>query len=313
MRYSIFFILFISSFALSQQEKPAYDFLRIDPSARSSALAGAFETTADDPNIIFYNPAGLSTISKKKISAGFNKYLLDIKSGSVSYAMKYKDIGWFGAGIKYFSYGEFNYADEEGITYGTFGAHDLMISLGYSNLIYEKINWGMNVKFIQSKIADYSSTAIAFDIGFMYTVPVQDIHVALTINNLGKQLDTYIDTKEKLPLDVRFGFSKKLEHLPLRLNVSFSKLNESTEKLIQRLKSFAIGGEFLFSDNFIVRIGYSNEKRQDLKLGTSLGIAGFSAGVGLKFADKYSFDYALNSFGKIGSTHRFNIGYVFDK
>lgn len=306
-------LVFSFKFSYSQQEKPAYDFLRVDPSARSSALSGAFETTIEDPNVIFYNPAGLSTINKKMVSAGFGKYLLDINFGSLSYAMKYKDIGWFGVGIKYFSYGEFDYADEEGNTFGTFGAHDLMLSVGYSNIMYEKIKYGINIKFIQSKIADYGSTAIAADFGFMYQLPVQELTVGLSINNLGQQMNSYIDTKEKLPLDVRIGISKKLEHLPLKVNVSFAKLNESTEKLIQHLKAFAIGGEFTFSQNFIVRIGYSNEKRQDLKLGTSLGIAGFSGGIGLKFADKYSIDYSLNSMGKIGSTHRFNVGYTFDK
>ena len=60
------------------QDQPAYDFLKVDPSARASALAGAFETYTDDPNIIFYNPAGLSTVQGKRVSASFGKYLLDI-------------------------------------------------------------------------------------------------------------------------------------------------------------------------------------------------------------------------------------------
>lgn len=48
------------------QDNPSYDFLKVDPSARASALAGAFETITDDPNVIFYNPAGLSTMTMKK-------------------------------------------------------------------------------------------------------------------------------------------------------------------------------------------------------------------------------------------------------
>lgn len=82
--------------------------------------------------------------------------------------------------------------------------------------------------------------------------------------------------------------------------------------MIQRFKSFSIGGEFSFSENVAVRIGYDNQQRQDLKLGTSLGIAGFSAGIGIRILGKYQFDYALNSFGKVGSMHRFNLGYSFE-
>jgi long-subunit fatty acid transport protein len=313
MKTKLIFLLFAGCIiSVRAQDNSTYDFLKVDPSARASALAGAFETITDDPNIIFYNPAGLSTMTKKKVSAGFGKYLLDINFGAVSYAQKYKEIGWFGAGVKYFNYGTFDYADENGVTNGTFGASDIMVSVGYSNYLYDVVNYGVNVKYIYSKIAEYNSSAYAVDFGLMYVIPSDQIQLGISVNNLGAQIDSYIDTKEKLPLDIRIGASKKLEHLPLRLCFSLSNLNQKRDKLIQHLKSFSIGGELSFSDNVAVRIGYDNQKRQDFKLGTSLGIAGFSAGIGIKFLNRYQFDYALNSSGKVGSVHRFNLGYTFE-
>lgn len=315
-RKIIFLPLFILSFVtvstFSQSEIPAFDFLRVDPGAKGSSLAGAFDTYTDDPNAMFYNPASISTITDKKVSAGFGKYLLDINFGTLSYAQKYKDIGWVGFGIKYFDYGKFDRTDENGVSSGeTFSANDLMISAGFSNYIYERINYGITVKYIYSGIGEYNSSALAFDLGLLYLIPSQQIGISVGINNLGAQLKSYLGTKEKLPMDVRVGFSKRLEHTPVRLNVTFSKLNESREKILQHFKAFSIGAELIFSDNVSARLGYDNENRQDLKLGTSLGIAGFSAGFGIKMADKVVFDYGLNSLGKIGSTHRINIGYIF--
>jgi len=314
LRKLIFSALFIiSGSVFSQTEIPAFDFLRVDPSAKASSLAGAFDTYTDDPNAMFYNPASLSTITKSKVSAGFGKYLLDINFGALSYAMKYKDIGWFGIGIKYFDYGSFERADENLVSTGeTFAANDLMLSVGYGNYIYEEINYGITLKYIYSGIAEYKSSAVALDFGLLYMVPGPQIGLSLAVNNLGAQVKSYIDTKEKLPLDVRVGFSKRLEHTPVRLNVTFAKLTENREKLIQHLKSFSIGAEFIFSDNVSARLGYDNESRQDLKLGTSLGIAGFSTGLGIRMADSYVFDYSLNSLGKVGSTHRVNLGYIFN-
>lgn len=307
----IFIFLFITQ--VFSQQRPAYDFLRVDPSARASALAGAFETYTNDPNIIFYNPAGLSTIEGKKVSASFGKHLLDINFGTAAFNMKYKEIGWFGIGIKYFNYGTFDYIDENGTpTGGTFGANDVMVSLGYSNYLYDVVNYGVNAKFIYSNIAEYNSSAIGFDFGLLYMIPSEQMNIALSINNFGAQTDSYFETKEKLPLDVRVGLSKKLEHLPLNLSVSFSNLNEDRDQFLQHFRSFSLGGEFTFSENVLFRIGYNNEKRQDLKLGTSLGIAGFSAGLGIRFLERYSLDYSLNSLGKVGSTHRFNLGYSFN-
>ena len=296
------------------QDNPAYDFLNVSPSARASALANAFESYTGDPNIIFYNPAGLSTVASKELSAGFGKYLLDINFGSAAFTYKYKNAGWFGLGVKYFNYGKFTYTDENGNEYGTFHANDLMFDVGYSNLIYGKINYGINEKFIYSQIAEYTSTALGFDLGLMYIIPASDMNIAFTINNYGKQLSSYISSKERLPLDIRIGVSKKLEHLPLRLSVSLSNLNQDHIKFldVKRLKYFSFGGEFEISDHVAARIGYDNQERQDLTTGTSLGIVGFSAGIGIKFLEKYKFDYSLNSMGKTGSTHRFNVGYIFD-
>lgn len=310
----IFSALFIvSGSVFSQTDIPAFDFLRVDPSAKASSLAGAFDTYTDDPNAMFYNPASLSTITKSKVSAGFGKYLLDINFGALSYAQKYKDIGWFGIGIKYFDYGSFERADENGVTTGeTFGANDLMLSIGYGNYFYDEINYGITIKYIYSGIAEYKSSAVALDFGMLYMIPGPQIGLSFAVNNLGAQVKSYIDTKEKLPLDVRVGFSKRLEHTPVRLNVTFAKLSESREKLIQHFKAFSIGAEFIFSENVSARLGYDNESRQDLKLGTSLGIAGFSTGLGIRMADSYVFDYSLNSLGKVGSTHRVNLGYIFN-
>jgi hypothetical protein len=308
------FVLLLSfpSNIIAQTEIPAFDFLRVEPGAKASALAGAYDTYTNDPNAMFYNPATLSTITDRKVSAGFGKYLLDINFGTLSYAQKYKDIGWIGIGVKYFDYGTFDRADENGTSTGeTFGANDLMVSAAFSNYIYEVINYGVTVKYIYSGIGEYKSSAVALDIGLLYLIPSQQIGISLGVNNLGTQLSQYIDTKEKLPMDVRVGFSKRLEHTPVRMNVTFSKLNVSREKLLQRFKSFSLGAELIFSDYVSARIGYDNESRQDLKLGTSLGIAGFSAGLGIQMGDKVVFDYGLNSLGKIGSTHRINIGYIF--
>lgn len=306
-------ISILPGIAKSQGDNPTYDFLNVVPSARASALAGAFETYTDDPNIIFYNPAGLSTLTKREVSAGFGKYLLDINFGDASFGFKYKNIGWLGAAVKYVNYGKFDYTDENGVTSGSFHANDVMFNVAYSNLIYNRINYGINIKFIFSQIADYTSSALAADIGLMYVIPSEDLSIGFTINNYGKQLSTYINSKERLPLDIRIGVSKKLEHLPLRLSVSLNNLAQGNMHFLDigRLKSFAIGGEFELSDYVSARIGYNNQQRQDMQVGTSFGLSGFSGGIGIKFLQKYKFDYSLNSFGKVGSMHRFDLGYAF--
>ncbi|HCN37790.1 MAG TPA: hypothetical protein DIS94_08775, partial [Bacteroidetes bacterium] len=69
-----------------------------------------------------------------------------------------------------------------------------------------------------------------------------------------------------------------------------------------------IGGEFVLNDYVDLRLGYNNQQRQDLKTGSAVGLAGFSIGVGIKIRN-YRLDYAFNSLGNVGSTHRVNLAF----
>jgi hypothetical protein len=303
-------ILFTSNISFSQ-DKSTYNFLKLDIGARPSALGGSFNSNTDDVISIFYNPAALSTLTRSQAQIGFFKYLLDINSGNIAYSQRLKDAGYVGAGIRYMNYGSFEKFDEQSNNLGTFTANELAISLGYSNLYKSNFHYGINLKFIYSSISDYTSTAIAADLGALYIIPASKWNFGLSLLNAGTQLSEYNSTKEDLPLDLRIGISKKLEHLPLRIHFEFDDLTEAEDQFFDRFKNLSIGGEFDFSEYVQFRIGYNNNQRQDLKTGSSLGIAGFSAGLGFKFLDYYSLDYAFNSMGKVGSTQRIDVGFDF--
>jgi long-subunit fatty acid transport protein len=304
----ILFLLFSANFIYSQTNT-TYNFLRLDVGARASSLSGSFTAMENDVNVIFYNPAGLATVTEKQASVGFYKYLLDINSGNAAYVQKYKDIGYIGAGIQYINYGSFDRYDVNSNNTGTFGASDIALSLGYGN-VYNNLFYGGNVKFIYSSYDSYKSTAVAIDLGAMYKVQKAMMTIGVSLMNLGTQISAYQDYKEKLPLDLRFGITKKLENSPLTLNVGFYGLNESYDKFFDRFKNITAGGEIEVSQNINLRVGYDNQLRQELKTGSSIGIGGFSAGLGFKLQDKYQIDYGFNSMGKLGATHRVNVGFL---
>ena len=304
-------VLCISLYSKSvlSQNNTTYDFLKLDAGARSSSLAGSFSTTLNDVNTIFYNPAGLSTLNQAQASAGFFKYLLDINSGNIAYSSKLKNAGYIGGAIRYINYGSFEKFDEESNSLGTFSANELALSLGYSNKTRDHFHYGANLKFIYSGIDEYSSTGIAVDLGMLYLIPATQWNFGLSLLNAGFQLSKYNSTAEDLPLDLRIGVSKKLEHLPLNVHFELENLTATADSFFDRFKNFSLGGEFDISDYVKFRVGYNNSLRQDLKTGSSVGVAGFSTGIGFKFLDNYSFDYAVNSLGQIGATHRIDLGF----
>jgi len=304
----ILFLLLSSNFLFSQTNT-TYNFLRLDVGARASSLSGSFTSTENDVNVIFYNPAGLASVKDKQASVGFYKYLLDVNSGNAAYVQKYKDLGYVGVGIQYINYGSFDKYDVNSVNQGTFGASDIALSLGYGN-VYENLFYGANLKLIYSSYDVYKSTAVAADLGVMYKFPKAFLTIGASLLNAGAQISAYQDYKEKLPLDLRFGITKKLENSPLTINLGLYALNESYDKFFDRFKNITVGGEFEISHAINLRIGYDNQLRQELKTGNAIGIGGFSAGLGVKLKEKYQIDYAFNSLGKIGSTHRVNVGFL---
>jgi len=307
MKSTAFITLFIVSvFTGNLFSQNTYEFLRVDMSARAAALGGTFVSNHDDPNVIFYNPAGINLLSEDPISFSFVKHLLDINLASLSYSTEFEDIGRFGGAVKYINYGTFTQADEFGNREGEFGAGEVAFILGYANSLDSNFNYGIDIKYIYSKIADRNSSGLGFDIGLNYFIPEADFCIGFAAMNIGTQLSSYYEEKEELPLDISIGASKKLEHLPLRLSLDFHKLNADREDFIDRFKAFSVGAEFTLSKVLRLRFGYDNEKRSDLKIGTSSGIAGFNAGLGAIISD-YNFDYAFSSMGLIGALHRVTI------
>jgi len=296
-------IIFLSTSIFGQK---TYEFLRLDLSPRAGALGGSFVSNSDDPNVIFYNPAGLKLIKDQKISFSYVNHLLDINLASVSYTQDVGTWGRFGAAVEYISYGSFTQADQFGNKTGEFNVGELALLLGYANNLEENLYYGANLKFINSSIADQSSSALAFDLGLHYSIPSEGLSFGIALLNSGFQLSKFFNTKEDLPVDLVLGISKKMEHLPLTLSVDFHRLNRGDDPYTGRFEAFSVGAEFDLSNAFTIRFGYNNEKRKELKIGDFGGLAGFNLGLGL-LVSKYYFDYGYSSLGEIGSMHRIGI------
>lgn len=287
-----------------------FDFLRTDVGARAGALGGSILTLADDPNLVFYNPAGLATLSRRRVSFGYFKHLLDINSANASWGEEVPGFGYIGAGAIYMNYGEFQRTGEEGQNLGTFGAGELSLSVAYADGLTDRLRYGTAVKFIYSTIGDYSSSAVAVDLGARYSAVPDRVELGISLLHLGTQLDPYATVGEDLPLDLRVGVAVSPEHLPATFIADIHRLTDKRDSFTERFKSFSVGVEFVLSPNVFLRAGFNNERRQDLGVGPGAGsgLAGFSLGTGIATGD-YQFDYSFTSNGPVGAFHRFSIAF----
>jgi hypothetical protein len=306
----IFIIVIIVVFpaVLFAGERPTYQFLQNDVSARASSMAGSYVSMQNDPAGIFYNPATIGTSLEPVASLGYASHVLDIKAGFAAYTQEIQSIGVVGLGVNYVNYGSFLGRNDQGIETGSFNAGDMALSLSLANLFEENLYYGITGKYIYSSIADANSSALAMDLGLMYLIPGDDpISIGAAISNIGSQIDKYGSTKEQLPLEIKFGGTIKPQHLPLQLSINFHKLNEQRDSFLDKFTTFTVGGEFTLSKALRFRFGYNNERRKELKIGTSAGMAGFSMGGGLVLKN-VRLDYSFNSYGEIGSISRITLG-----
>lgn len=307
--YAICLLGSFSSTCVAQTN--AYEFLRLDRSAKIAALGGNGVSLKNDIVSFFQNPAVLCTETNRAASFSFQKQILDINAGFAAYGRRFDGVGDFGFGVSYVNYGTFDETDNLGNKTGTFSANDLALQIGYATQL-EAFEFGMlrgggTLKYIFSNISNYRSSGLALDLGLLLTIPSEEMEVGFSILNLGGQLVAYDKKKEKLPLDMRLAATKRLEGLPLELTVGFVRLNDEYDRFFDRFSSFTIGGEFILSKAFRLRLGYNNRLRKDANVTGSGSLAGLSAGLGIRH-EGFSFDYAYSSWGVIGALHQFTIG-----
>lgn len=327
--YLLFFFIFTSICAQTGGER-IYNFLNIPTSARQAALGGDILTMNDDVNQPLWNPGTINKFIDNKVSVNYVNYFGDINVGSVTFAhMVNRHFGTLHSGIQYINYGEFIGADSEGNETDNFKVRDLAWSIGYAYQIpWTDFHVGANIKFLSSKIENYSSQGAAFDFGIYYFSDFKPYTFTAVIRNAGYQISPYDDLREDLPFEIAAGASYQLEDVPLKWHLSLTNLQQwkiaypnpsnsdidlggvITEENInffdQAIRHVVIGGEFFPERNFNIRFGYNFRRAAELKLTEARTFAGISLGFGLKMG-RMKFNYAFTKYHPVSNTSTFSL------
>ncbi len=310
--------------------EPIYNFLNVPTSARQAALGGEVLTLYDDVNQPVWNPSVINKGLHNHLAVNYLNFLADINYGSVSYAHIFnRSIGAIHANATYVNYGNFIGADERGYETGKFSAGDFAFSLGYAyRLPKTKIYAGANLKFIQSKLENYTSNGMAFDFGLTYYDDNSPYVFSVVVRNLGYQFNVFDEKREKLPLEIALGASYKLTNVPLTWYININHLqrwkiavpNPSDSKTTldgrttpvsisvfdNALRHFTLGAELFPNSGFNIRLGYNFRRGKELKLTERRTFAGITAGFGLK-TGRFKFNYAFTKYHPVSNTSTFSI------
>jgi len=332
MKKVISILLFISFNFLTAQVggTKIFNFLNITTSARQAAMGGEVLTLNDDVNQPMWNPATINKFMDNKIALNYVNYLTDINMGSLSFAhLINRRFGTIHGSVQYIDFGKFIGADENGVETGEFTSRDLAISVGYAyNIPWTNFYVGSNVKFLSSKIENFTSQGVALDFGVYYYTDLRPYSFTAVIRNVGYQISPFDEQRENLALEIAVGASYKLQDVPLEWHLTISNLQQwnisvpnpsdsqtdldgnvnsnSVSFLNNAFRHVVIGGEFFPDKAFNLRFGYNFRRAAELKLNETRTFAGITAGFGLKMG-RMKLDYAFTKYHPADNTSTFTL------
>ncbi len=322
-------------------------FLKIGPGARVDSLGGAFGALANDVTTIYWNPAGLSQLTKTSFSDTHTIWLADIRYNYLAFATPIEKIGTLGASVTFL-----NVPDMEITTLakpdGTglwFSAWDAAVSVAYSRQLYEResgvrLSFGVNAKYIHQQIHRESARGVAIDVGTLYHTGWRSLRIGMSFSNFGPEmrfsgpsLETGAEeagdlrTADYRPFPDTTNPSRKaaLETVdfPLpsnfRLGVAYDLVDSGSNFLTVALdgnhpndnsERINLGMEYWYRKMAAIRAGYKfrlGPERSNDEEGLTLGL-GLHLNVA---ATLLSLDYAYADFGHLQQAHRVSLGLKF--
>jgi len=311
--------------------RATYQFLNLGISPRQVALGGKVVTNYDyDPTQGIYNPASINPEMDNQLSLNYNNYIGDVSYGTASYAYLWdRRTQVLHTGITYINYGRFDGYDEQGNATNSFGGGELAVSFGHArNIAFTNFHIGGNVKFISSKLEQYTSMGVALDVAVMYVYEDWDLHITAVARNLGTQITPYENTTEPLPFEVVLGISQTLQNIPIRWhftlenmqqwNVAFANPNRdeidlegnsTSEKITfidNAFRHMIVGIELFPESGFNLRLGYNLRRGEELRIIEQRSFAGLSAGFAIKL-NKLRLSYAYSKYNSAAATSFFGL------
>jgi len=296
----IFFI------APAQAEKTTVSglFLNVPVGAKPTALGGAYTSIAEGVYGLYWNPAGIGKTENYEVMFSHNNYMLDVNQHFIGVTKKIKNTQHnIGLSVNIFDNGKFEGTlITDAINHqntGDFTSKDYVVGLTYGTDWIKKFNFGVTLKFINSKIGDANANGFGFDIGWIYNREIKDIpfYFGFTVNNIGSKLK-FDREKEYLPLTAKCGISAKIdiaEKIALKPTIDNILMDEDKYRL-------SGGVEIQVMENYFIRCGY--DAFNEISSGLTLGF-------GVSFNKKLELDYSYSNYDVLSSAHKFSVVYKF--
>lgn len=327
-KFIVLALLAVNIQTYGQDGSSAYNFLNVTSSARIYGLGGVNITLVDDDiTVVDQNPALLGGEMSGIIALNYMRYMGGSNFAGLRYGHRAGERGAWSASLRYFGYGSMQETLPDGTAVGSFSPKDVAFGATYSHDITDRLRGGIEVKGIYSGYADYTAFALATDLGINYYDSDRDLSLSIVAANLGGQVKRFNESYDRLPIDLRVGWSQSFGSFPLRFSITAWNLTkwklpyletgdgsgESSGEMKENFTSnlfrhLVFGVDLIASPTYYLSLGYNYKMRTDMATYSRSIISGFTLGGGFK-VKKMAVGIALAQPHKGATSLMFNLSY----
>jgi len=308
----------------------AAQFLKIGVGARAAGMAESFVAVSNDASAIFWNPAGIASLTKNEVLLAHTDWIADISYDFAGIVIP-MDLGTFAIFAASLNMGEMEVRTEyeqEG-TGELFDAADLALGISYAKYFSNRFSFGINAKYIQQQIWQETAETFAVDVGVIYHTELENLSLGMALSNFGgkmqmtgKDLLHFHDKDPNLEgnnSQVISAWNTGEYDLPLvfRIGVAYDLLKNIDQRITLALDGLTpndyseylnVGMEYGFHEAVFLRGGFKG-------IGVPEREEGFSLGGGVNYAFdqslKLKLDYAYTDFGRLENAQRISMAICF--
>lgn len=296
-------VLCAASVPLAAQDgSVAYNFLNITSSSKIYGLGGVnISLVDDDMAVADMNPALLGPEMSGQTMLDYMHYVGGSNFAGLRYAHSAGEHGAWSASVRYFGYGSIQETTPEGVIVGSFSPKDMTFAASYSHDITSRLRGGVSLKMIHSSYAEFSAMALATDLGINYYDDERDLSLSFVAANLGGQIKRFDQAYDRLPFDLRLGWSQSFGSFPVRFSITAWNLTKwslpyvetgdgasDTEPVVKDsfksnlFRHLVFGADLISSENFYIGVGYNYKTRTDMATYSRNMLSGFSLAAGIR-------------------------------
>lgn len=262
------------------QSSAGAQFLAIFPGVRGASVGGAYTIGAPSAEIVYWNPAGLNSVSQKCMSVSHADYFVDINYENIALAlpMGRGTLGFHGIGLFSGDIMETTIEQPDG-TGNHFSVNDFAFGVSYAWSMTNKFDAGVTFKALGLTIDKVSAYGWAFDVGAIYkTGLLGNTAVSFVIKNFGNDMRYSGEGLEGLQAttenpfeeeDVKYSLISEDFSIPLSFSLGLAsniKLTEMQKLVlhfeagnsIDQQESLKLGLEWQYADYYYIGAGHGN-------------------------------------------------------